>query len=386
MSFQAQRHRILLALTSHGLGHLTRSLAVGRELRRLHPGVSLIVATTVPEARVARDLPPPFDYRAVAYEPGTSQRNCFQLDIAGTREAYRRFLAEREERLSSEENFLREAGCTAVVSDIPALPVRAAAALGLPAVGLANFTWDWSLEPLFAGSGEDSVPEVLASDYACGSVHLRLPFGPDTSPFPRSEPAPLVSRRATLDAEQLRRRLGLPEDDALLAVVCPGGWDPGAWSPIHVPGCEGFRFVTVGDLPVTADAPLRALAHDLPEGVSFPDLVAAADVVLAKPGYGIASECIAHRTALVAIERPEFREAPLLVGQFRGLGPSAELSLADFFAGRWEVALRDALACETPWTQVSVDATQRVAERLGELLELGAMRGELAPAQPEPVS
>jgi len=369
----------MLALTSHGLGHLTRSLAVGRELRRLHPEVSLVVATTVPEARVARDLPPPFVHRAVDYEPGTSQRNCFELDAAGTRETYRRFLGERDERLRREKRFLREAACTAVVSDIPALPVRAASQLGLPAVGLANFTWDWILEPFFSGSGADSVPEILASDYASGSVHLRLPFGPETSPFPRSEPVPLVSRRATLEAAELRRLLGLPEEDAFLAVVCPGGWNADAWSPIHVPGCEGFRFLTVGDLPVTAEAPLRSLAHDLPAGVSFPDLVAAADVVLAKPGYGIASECLAHRTALVAIERPGFREAPLLVGQFRDLGPGAELSLADFFAGSWERSLRDALACETPWAPVSPDATRRVAERLGELLELDDSRDPHAP-------
>jgi len=372
MSSQTQGHRILLALSSHGLGHLTRSLAVGCELRRLHRDVSLVVATTVPEAWVARDLPPPFGYRAIGYEPGTLHRNYFELDLEGTRAAYRRFLAEREERLLSEKRFLREAGCTAVVSDIPALPIRAASALGLPAIGLANFTWDWILEPLFERSGGDSVPEILASDYALGNAHLRLPFGPDTSPFPHSEPAPLVSRRAALEPAQLRRRLGLREEDAALAVVCPGGWHPDARNPIHVPDCEGFRFVTVGDLPVTADAPLHALAHELPAGVSFPDLVAAADVLLAKPGYGIASECVAHRTPLVTIERPEFRETPILVSQLRRLGPGSELSLADFFAGRWETALRAALTCDTPWAPVPADGARRVAQRLGELLELDA--------------
>jgi L-arabinokinase len=373
MSSRVQRQRILLALSPHGLGHLTRSLAVGRELRRLHRDVDLFVASTVPEEWVARDLPPPFGYRPIGYEPGTVQRNEFELDLEGTRAAYGRFLAEREERLRREERFLREIRCTAVISDIPALPVRAASALGLPAVGLANFTWDWILEPLFAGFGDDEVLETLASDYARGRVHLRLPFGPETSPFPHSEPAPLVSRRATLEAEQLRRYLGLPADAAALAVVCSGTWDSDARDPIHVRGCEGFRFVTVGDLSVTADAPLHALARDLPAGVAFPDLVAAADVVLAKPGYGIASECLAHRTAFVAIERREFRETPLLVSQLRGLGPCADLSLTDFFAGHWEAALRAAVQCETPWASVPADGARKVAQRLGEILELDAV-------------
>lgn len=367
------RNRILLALTSHGLGHLTRSLAVGRELRALHPQVELAVATTVPEARVARDLPPPFRLRHVDYEPGTVQRSCFELDVAATRRAYERFLAERPDRLRAEIEFLREAGIGAVVSDVPALPVRAAAAVGIPAIGLANFTWDWILEPLFAGSALSHVPELLASDYAEGTAHLVLPFGPDASPFPLAEPAPLVSRSARLDAGSLRERLGLPREEAApLVVVCPGGWEADGWSEIRIRGCEGLRFVTVGDLPVVATgAPLLALSHDLVPGVEFPDLVAAASAVVAKPGYGIASECAVHGTALVAIERPGFRETPVLVDAFRKRGRLAELSLADFFAGRWEEALGEVLAARRPeHVPPRQDGAGRVARRLVELLEL----------------
>ena len=365
-------HRILYALTSHGLGHLTRSLAIARELRVLYAQVEIVVATSIPEARVARDLPGPFTYRAVDYEPGTRQRTCFELDLDATRQAYRQFMAERDARLRAEERYLRETGCSAVVSDIPALPVCAAARAGLPAIGIANFTWDWILEPLFAGH-DTSVPERLAADYAQGTIHLRLPFGPDSSPFPRSEAAPLVSRRATLDAASLRASLGIPAVEAeALVVVCPGGWDPAAWSLIHVPDCQGLRFVAVGNLPITADAPIHALPHDLPPGIAFPDLVAAADVVLAKPGYGIASECASHGTALVSIERPGFREAPVLLDTFRALGPCTEMSLPDFFAGRWEAPLHAALESRAGWTDVPHDGARRVARRLGELLELSA--------------
>jgi L-arabinokinase len=343
--------RILLALTSHGLGHLTRSLEIATELRALDSRVEFVVATTIPEARVARGLAPPFDYRAVDYEPGTLQRSCFELE--------------------QEKRFLRASGCTAVVSDIPALPIRAGRALGLPAIGISNFTWDWILEPLFAGSEVEDTTEILADDYAQGTLHLRLPFGPATSPFPRSEAAPLVSRRATLSPLEVRRRLRLPlEDDRSLVIVCPGGWEPHGWNEIHVPECSGFRFVTVGDLPISADAPLHALAHDLPTGIAFTDLVAAADLVLAKPGYGIASECAAHRTALVAIERPHFRETPILLDACRRMGPSCEISLLDFFSGDWEGALRTTIQSVVAWTPPPADGGRQVARRLAELLDL----------------
>lgn len=368
----SSRHggRILLALTSHGLGHLTRSLAIARELRRADPALELVVATEVAPERVARDLPGGFEYRAVRYEPGILQRSCFETDVEGTRRAYRHLHGEREENLARQRRFLEESRCDAVMSDVPALPVRAAADLGLPAVGVSNFTWDWILEPLLDGRDREIVGQ-LASDYGRGRRQLRLPFGPETSPFPESEPAPLVSRRAALSASRTRLTLGLPErEDAPLVLVCPGGWDPDGWEKIEVRGCAGLRLLTVGDLPISGGMPVHSLPHDLPEGISFPDLVQAADVVLAKPGYGIASECAAHRTPLVVIERPGFRETPVLVEAFGRLGPCVGLSLRDFFAGLWESALGGVLARDAKWGEIPEDGARRVAERILAIFDL----------------
>lgn len=364
--------RILFAVTSHGLGHLTRSLAIARAFRDLHAEVELIVATTVSRDRVALDLPPPFELHRVAYEPGTLQHTCFELDVPGTRRAYAAELAGRDARLAAERDFLRAISCDGVVSDIPALPVRAAADLGLPVVGVANFTWDWILAALL-GEGDPTVVR-LAEEYAAGGLHLRLPFGPPTSPFARSEPAPLVSRHARLEAAEVRRRLGIGvERTQRLVLVCPGGWEADRWQPIRVRDCEGFQFVAVGDLPISADVPVLSLPHALPEGIGFPDLVAAADVVLAKPGYGIASECVSHGTPLVAIERPLFPETPVLLEDFRRLGPLATLSLEDFFAGRWQAALDAVSAGSTSFESVPSDGASRVARRVGEFLGLAVL-------------
>ncbi len=364
-------HRILFAMTSHGLGHVMRSLAVARQLKAVHPDVDLVVATTTPRPHLQRQLGIPFSHRAVAYEPGTVQRNCFELDITATGLAYKAFFRERQIRLDAEIEFLRTSGCTAVVSDIAALPIRAASHLGLPAVGVSNFTWDWILEPLFSGSDLEPGLKQLADDYACGTHHLRLPFGPDISPFRWSEPAPLVSRRATLAPREVRQRLGIPFPDPLaLVTVCPGGWDADAWQPIGVRDCHGIRFVTVGDLPVTADVPLHRFSHELPGDVGFPDLVNASDLVISKPAYGIASECALHQTPMVMIQRTCFRETPVLVEAFGQLGPLAELTLDDFFAGRWEDALTCARGSQTVWKAVATDGVERVASRLAQILAI----------------
>ena len=367
-----RRPAIHFAVTSHGLGHLTRTLVVMRAFHALAPATPIYVSTTADPAWIAAQLGFEVHCRSQSYEPGAVQKNCFEVDIAATRRAYRRFLEEREARLAQEMAFLEEAGIRGVVSDIAALAVRAAAQCDIPALGISNFTWDWIIEPYCAVDGTE-IPALLAEDYAKGSLLLRLPFGPNHSAFPRTEQAPLIGRRARYRRETLRALLGVGEGP--LALVCPGGWSADDWPPIQArPGA--FGLISVGDLPVTSGGPLLALPHQLPSGISFPDLVNAVDVVLGKPGYGLASECCLHRTPFVMTERPDFRETPILISQFREIGRGALLSLDAFFAGEWASALETAVSDTTEWAPHDEQAGQQIAERLIDVFGLTKIRDQ----------
>jgi len=353
------------AMTAHGLGHVTRNVAVLQALRTLDPGLHFTLATGADPAWLEHQLGFPVDVVRGEYEPGTLHRNCFELDLAATDRAYREHAATAAARRDTERQRLLARRVTAVVADTPSLPIGVGAELGLPTVGIGNFTWDWILEPLLADPVARRALTAIRRDYAAGALFLRLPFGPPDSPFRRTEAAPLVSRRARLTRAQVHARLGIPAAAReRIVLVCPGGWSADDWPAIEVRGGRGLCFVLVGDLPVRCDAPAIALPHALPHGLGFADLVGAADVVLAKPGYGIASECATHRVPMVAIERPAFPETPLLLAQFRLLGPLVELSLADFFAGRWEAAVRAALDAPPRWADLAEAPERRIAERM----------------------
>lgn len=356
--------RIGFCVTSHGLGHLTRTLAIARAVHDLDARIEICFAIENEHARVATELGFPVRVRCATYEPGVLQKSCFEVDTEATREAYRAWRARHGSWLEAEIKAQRHMACDAIVSDIAALPVRAASELDTPAYGIANFTWDWILEPLLDAEEGAACIELLRSDYARGVHHWVLPFGPESSPFPSCEPAPIVSRLATLDASETRTRLAIPPaEDEKLVVVCPGGWDASDWGAIHAAGLDGFRLLTVGDLPVTSDAPVVRLPHALPAGLEFPDLVAAADVVLTKPGYGIASECATHGTPTVMVERPLFRETPVLLDACRRLGPVQTLSMDAFFAGRWLDALV-AAAKPRRWPVQRRDGAKAIATAL----------------------
>jgi len=310
-----------------------------------------------------------FQHRAIEYEPGTAQRNCFELDSDQTIREYEAYMSQREARLGVEREALQTVQCDAVICDVPALLVRAASQVGIPAIAVSNFTWDWILEPILEGTPAEPVLGLLDGDYRSGAHHIRLPFGPSHSPFSSSEKGTLISRRAELSPAEVKTRLGLPRGEGKpLALVCPGGWDPKGWQPIHA-DTKDFDLILVGNLPVNCRAGDLNLPHKLPAPIRFPDLVNAADVVLAKPGYGITSECVTHQTPLVTIDRPGFRETKVLRQELVKLGRSGEISLSDFFDGRWSQGLEQVLASSKPWAALPERpdrlAAQQVLSALG---------------------
>ena len=82
----------------------------------------------------------------------------------------------------------------------------------------------------------------------------------------------------------------------------------------------------------------------LEHGFHYEDLVAAVDVVLTKPGYGIVAECAANDTALVYTDRGDFAEYSVMVEAMPRLLRCAHIEQRDLFAGRWTKVVRQVLA------------------------------------------
>ena len=73
---------IHFALTSHGLGHLTRAQPTIRALRAALPSHSIIVSIDVDADWIRGDLRDGIVWRKQDYEPGAIQRNCFEVDVS----------------------------------------------------------------------------------------------------------------------------------------------------------------------------------------------------------------------------------------------------------------------------------------------------------------
>jgi L-arabinokinase len=329
-----------------------------------------VITSSVPERLLSSVLGRDgVEYRNEECDVGLVQRGALAIDEAASLARWRAFTVDWRERVEREAAWLTSRAARLVLCDVPPLGFAAAARAGIPSVGLANFSWDWIYGHLARRDpGWKVAAEWAGEAYSSAGLLLRLPFAGDLSVFPRIEDVPLIARRPRQPAGETRRRLRLEGGEPLVLWSFGGHGMPG-FSLETLGRLEGYRFVltgngTVGAANVTTVDEGRLEALEL----GYVDLVAAADVVVTKPGYGIVTDCIAARTAMVYTERGDFPEYPILVREMTAYLPAAHVSNAELLSARLEAPLASALGVSWPPAPPALDGADVVAARVSELV------------------
>jgi hypothetical protein len=345
----ADSQNVLAAYVSgHGFGHAVRTATVLRAVRALDPALGIAVVTSSPENVFRQAVGPGLVFRRERTDVGLVQRGALVIDTRATREAGEAFERDLPVRVAREAAWLREIGASVVVADVPPLALLAAVRAEVPAIAITNFSWDWIYRHLARHEpGLTAAADAARQAYSHCKLLLELPFAGDLSAFPRRQPIPLVARQPPVTREEGRRRLGLGPEPAVLLSF--GGLGlPGLDFQV-LAGLEGYQFLSE---PASSSAPpnLRILhpADLAARGLDYLGAIAAADVVVTKPGYGIVSDAIACRTRMVYTERGDFPEYPILVEEMVRWLPADYVSNEDLLAGRLQPALESVLARPFP--------------------------------------
>ncbi len=319
---------IVFYVSGHGFGHASRDVELIAELLARHPGVRVVVRTSVPRWLFARVAGERVEVQALETDTGVVQIDSLTLDEEATARRTAAFFAGFEHRIAIEAEMIRGLGAALVIGDIPPLAFAAAARAGVPSLAVANFTWDWiySIYPAFERIAPGAIPAIRAA-YATTTRALRLPLHGGFEPMAAvTRDIPFIARRSTRDPADTRRLLGIGGDRP---VVLPSFGAYGTELPLEALR-RSDRFTLIE--PVA----------EPPAGLLYQDLVAAADVVVSKPGYGIVSECVANGTALLYTSRGRFIEYDLFVAEMPRVLRCRYISQEDLHAGRWADAI-DAL-------------------------------------------
>jgi L-arabinokinase len=208
------------------------------------------------------------------------------------------------------------------------------------------------------------------------------------STTPHVRDLPFIARRSRRSPAETRRQLGLP--DGPLVLLSFGGYGLQRIDLQSVAHLRGYTIVLTADVTANRRAeaggsspPAAAREGGLPsnvrlldeqklyeDGLRYEDLVAAVDVVMTKPGYGIIAECVANNTALVYTSRGHFVEYDVLVREMPRWLRCGFISNDDLLAGRWQASLDDVLAQPSPPETIGVDGAEQAAAVILEVLSL----------------
>jgi L-arabinokinase len=329
---------VFFYISGHGFGHASREIEVINALAPHLPSAGLVVRSAASRWLFDRTARPPLTLIEGPSDTGVVQIDSVRLDEEATIRAAAAFHLQLPRLVAAEVEHLRRHDARLVISDAPPLACAAAAAYGIPSIVLSNFTWDWIYQAYNASS--TSAPElipIIQRAYGTASEAWRLPLHGGFETFSRVVDVPFVARHASCPRDEVRHRLGLPRD-ALLALFSFGGYGLQDFDPARLDCTDHWQVVLTGR---RRHAFIGRGVHFVDEnavydaGMRYEDLVAAVDVVVTKPGYGIISECIANGTPMLYTSRGNFAEYDVMVEQMPRFIRCEYIELEALLAGRW---------------------------------------------------
>ncbi|HKF65401.1 MAG TPA: hypothetical protein VKB36_02705 [Vicinamibacterales bacterium] len=345
---------VVYYISGHGFGHAARSIELIKALIAARPDLRIIVKTVAPAWLFETNLGNAVTLVPFQADTGVTQPDGVTIDERDSVQRAVEFYRTFDSLAGHEAQFLRSIGATIVLSDTPPLAHAAAARAGVPSVAIGNFTWDWIYEAYDFFMAEASyLIDIIRQAYALATRALRLPMhGGFESMAPVIVDIPFIARRSTRDPADTRRRLGVPDD-------------------------RPFVLASFGAYGVAADFQEIARAQhltvlspraQLDAGLVYPDAVAAADLVISKPGYGIVSECIAGNTRLLFTSRGRFAEYDVFVAEMPRVLRCRFIPQDDLMAGRWRTHIDELLQQPPPPERARIDGAAVAATQILNLM------------------
>jgi len=297
--------RLFVDISAHGLGHLAQTAPILSALRSRIGALHLVVRSGLDEGVLRRWLGPDIHHIPSETDFGVVMASPFVVDRPRTLGRYQACHARSERIVDEMAAVIRREGCEAVLSNVGYFALAAACRAGVPAAACSSLNW----RDIFAAycadlPGAAPILAEMEKAYASADLFLRLVPGLPMARFATQVVSRPIARVGVRRREAIAAALGAGAEQPI--VLCAFG---GMLPPVPPPFVADGAFAVIGpDLWASSGlAPLSAL--DIP----FPDLIASADLVVSKPGYGIVAELACAGTHSILISRNDWPEEPYLI-------------------------------------------------------------------------
>ncbi|MEM9137128.1 MAG: glycosyl transferase, partial [Cyanobacteria bacterium P01_F01_bin.42] len=296
------------AITNHGFGHATRSVAVLADLQRRCPELKLIIVTTAPQWLLDKYLVADYVYRPRVLDVGAVQSDSFTIDRDKTLQALNRLRDSAQSLIEEEVGFIKEEGVSLLYGDIPPMLGYIAEAAGLLCWMSSNFGWDL----IYREWGEkfrETVDWVQGGFSKCDRL-FRVPFHESMPAFQSIEDVGLTGGRAAFTEAELREKFQIEVERDRVVMLTFGGYGIANLPYENIARFPDWQFITFDrEAPDTYKNLLRLDG----KAIRPVDVMPVCGRLVGKPGYSTFSEAMLHDVPIVSLPRAGFAEAQYLI-------------------------------------------------------------------------
>lgn len=319
---------LVVALSSHGFGHIGQTAPVIETLRKRLPELRVTLRTTAPRFKLLERFGERVGIVPAATDVGMVQQDAQCIAWEASAQAYLEFHREWDRRVEAEAHELRELRADALLANVPYLALAGAQRAGIPSFALCSINWMDIYAHYFSVRPEaPTLLEQMRQAYASARAFLQpTPSMPMPQLSNRRVIGPICqrgrSRRAWFD-----ERFGLRPDERLV-MVSLGGME--LRPPVEQwPVFPGVRLL----VPATWCSSHPDTVDFETLGLPYVDALWSCDALICKPGYGSFVEAACAGVPVLYLERPDWPEASYLVDWLETAGRCALLTQENWLAG-----------------------------------------------------
>ncbi len=335
-------------ITGHGYGHAIRSATI---MNAFHPDTTVTIISSVQDSFFSRELSRPYTLLPHTLDCGCLQSDFVTVDQQRTLAMYAAIAAENERNIPQIARWCMANRVDGIISDIVPCAFEIALAAGIPSVAITNFTWYDIYTEYVAGYPDFKRHlRTILQQYRLAGRVLKLSPAMPMSYFETTEDVGLIGRKGKERKKELLDSFGL-EYGKKTAVIYIGefGLHNTEWKRL-----ADFNEWEFFGLQSVEDAPGNYHVFD-PVRYSYPDMIASADCIFGKLGYGLVAEAMINATPVVYLPRDHFAEFQYLEKALLEWGGGIRIPEEQFSALDWHRALTDAASLQ-PTEQPSAGA------------------------------
>lgn len=329
--------KIAYYISSHGYGHLIRSLALIRFLLTkkitdfppeefdfffydksdIDFDITIIIDNERHASLIRKD-PYLKDIHIINsnYDIAIKTSDLIDIDIKETVNDFRKFINKADHHIDDQCRVIRKHGFDLIISDIGFVPIASAGLCKLPSYILGNFTWEEVFYDYLQKGYNVYKSDILylLDCYNMAKIYFQLPLSLKFRLNTRMVPIGFITRKSLHCGNLIREKLNLISENAYI------------FDTLDLQGKYGFEYNLEGfpenykfiiwnryDKPINNERFIYINEKDF----DFEEALAACDIIFGKPGYNLLSQAIIYNKKTLLINRRGFIETDTILRKGR---------------------------------------------------------------------